>query len=54
MGRITCKFSAVSTCSSFISLKHLVKGAQFLNATLVSAAISPIFISPVTRIHASE
>ena len=39
MGIIISKFSAVSTCSSFICVTHLVKGAQFLNATLVSAAI---------------
>ena len=48
------KFSAVSTCLSFICVAHSVKGAQFLNATLVSAAISAIFISPVTRLYASD
>ena len=45
MGIIISKFSAVSTCSSFICVAHLVNGAQFLNATLVSAAISATFIS---------
>ena len=47
------KVSAVSTCSSFICVTHLVKGPQFLNAT-VSAATAQNFLSPVTRIYASE
>ena len=54
MGIIISKFSAVSTCSSFICVRHLVKGARFLNATLVFAATSATFVSPVTRIYASE
>ena len=54
MGISISKFSAVSTCSSFICVTHLVKGANFLNATLVSAAIPATFVSPVTRIYASE
>ena len=54
MDIIISKSSAVSACSSFICVTHLVKGAQFLNATLVSAAISATFISPVTRINVSE
>ena len=54
MGIIISKFSAVSTCSSFICVTHLVKGAQFLNATLVFAATSATFASPVARIYASE
>ena len=53
MGIIISKFSAVSTCSSFICVTHLVKGAQFLNAT-VFAATSGTFTSPVARIYASE
>ena len=39
------KFSAVSACSSFMCAMHHVKGAQFLNATLVSA------LPPVTVIY---
>ena len=54
MGIIISRFSAVSTCSSFICVAHLVKEAQFLNATLVSAATAANFISPVTKIYASE
>ena len=37
------KFSAVSTCSSFTCVTDLVKRAQFLNETLVSAAIPATF-----------
>ena len=54
MGIIISKLSAVSKCSSVICVTHLVKGAQILNATLVFAATSAIFISSVTRIYASE
>ena len=54
MGIIISKFSAVSTCSSFICVTHLVKKAQFLNPTLVFAATPATFISPVTRIYAPE
>ena len=41
------KFSAVSKGSSFICVIHLVKGEQFLNATLVSAAMPVTFIAPM-------
>ena len=51
---IISKFSAVSACLSFICVTHLVKGEQFLSATLVFAATFATFISPVTRIYASE
>ena len=44
MGIIISKLSAVSTCSSFMCVTHLVKGAQFLNATLVFATIPATFI----------
>ena len=54
MGIIISKFSAVSTCSSFICVTHLAKGAQFLNATLVFAGTCETYISPVTRIYVSE
>ena len=37
-----------------LCVTHFVKGAQFLNATLVSAATAATFMSPVTRIYASE
>ena len=48
------KFSAVSTCSSFMCATHLVKGAQFLNVTLVSVLPPSAVISLVPRINASE
>ena len=54
MGIIISTFLAVSTRSSFICVAHLVTGAQSLNAPLVSATTAATFISPVTRIHASE
>ena len=41
-------------CSSFILVTHLVNGAQFLNAALVSALLSTIAIPPLARIYASE
>ena len=53
-----------STKVSFISVLHFSNGAQFLNATCVTApsAISPVsaafllltLIFPVTKIYASE
>ena len=38
----------------YMCYTYLIKGAQFLNATLVFAATPATFISPVTRIYASE
>ena len=46
------KFSAVSLCSSFIWVTHLVNGAQLLNVTLVFLLTPVVF--PVTRIYTSE
>ena len=45
MGLIISKFSVVSTCSSFICVTHIVKGAHFLNATSVFAATSASLLS---------
>ena len=41
-------FSAVSTCSLFICVTHLLNGAQFLNATGVFGLPPTAAISPVT------
>ena len=48
------KFSAVSTCSSFMCVTHLLKGAQFLDAIGVFSFPPTTAISHVTRIYASE
>ena len=48
------KFSAVSTCSSFKCVTHLVNGLQFLKAISVFQSPPTTAISPVTRIYASE
>ena len=49
------KFSAVSTYSSLICVIHLLNGAQFLKATLLSLLLpSVVVMSPITRIYASE
>ena len=47
IGIIIAKFSAVSICSSFIWIIHVVNQAQFLNVTLVSALMSITVIYPV-------
>ena len=46
--------SASSTKVSFISVLHLLKGAQFLNTTCVAALLGVAVIFPVTKIYASE
>ena len=46
--------SASSTKVSFISVLHLLNGAQFLNATFVFALPPATVIFPVTKIYASE
>ena len=54
MGITIFRFSAVSKCSSFTRVTHLVHGEQFIIATLVFASPPVAFIFPVTRIYASE
>ena len=48
------KLSAVSICSSFKSVTHLVNGLQFLKRTKVSLFPFTIAIFPVTKIYTSE
>ena len=45
---------ASSTKVSFISVLHLLNGAQFLNATFVLSLPPVTVIFPVTKIYASE
>ena len=54
IGIIISRFSALSTCSSFIWFMHFVNGAQFLNANLVLASRFVAVLSPVAKIYASE
>ena len=53
MGVVTLICSVSSTKVSFISVLHL-NGAQFLNATFVSALPPVTIIFAVTKIHALE
>ena len=54
MKNVIWRFSAVSKCSSFIWVTHLVNKAQFLNAKLVFSSPLVAVISPVTNIYGSE
>ena len=54
IGIIISTFAAVSMCSSFIWVTHLVNGAQFLNATSAFSILPVTVIYPVRRIYASE
>ena len=54
IGIVILIISASSTKVSFISVLHLLNGAQFLNATFVSLLPPVTVIHPVTKIYASE
>ena len=54
MDTIISKFLAVSRCSLFIYVTHLVKRAQVLNADLVFPSPPVVVMPRVTRIYASE
>ena len=54
IGITISRFSAVSTCSSFMWVMHFVNGAQLLNTTLILALLPAAVMSPVTRIYAPK
>ena len=54
IGIIILRFSAASTCSSFISVTHLANGAKCLNSTIVSALPPLAVLFLLIRTYAPE